>query len=284
VTYSQVVDAVDPTDFLEQLTRRLPLHAALLHRLLTALAGQDRVVWVEVGCSIPTERADELSDIDMGLGHLGDPPIEMVDEILNGLGAVVDGGWTPWGEAARWWVQYLDGVQVDVVLMPADRRNGRAPGSIALLDLHGHLVEEFTPTIMHASEQDIDGWHLDGWEGLCNVAKYLARGSLHEAADQLHRVRQDCCRLWAVGEGVDYPAFGLTSLLDAPDATLPDGLDESHVGLRSEAIRGAALQLVDTLSASAEHARTGLTSPLRQWTLHRLATEEAIPEDASSEE
>ena len=278
------MDAVDPPDFLEQLARTLPLHASLLQRLLAALEDQDRVVWVEVGCSIPTERADELSDIDMGLGHLGDPPIEMVDEILMGLGPVVDGGWAPWGEATRWWVQYRDGVQVDVVLMPEDRRNGRAPGSIALLDRQGQLAQEFTPTIMHASDQDIDGWHLDGWEGLGNVAKYLARGSLHEAADQLHRVRQDCCRLWAVGEGVDYPAFGLTSLLDAPDATLPDGLAESHVELRSEAIREAALQLVDTLSASAEHARTGLTSPLRQWTLDRLATEAAIPEDAAIEE
>ncbi len=256
--------------FLADLATRLPRHAAVLRRLLRDLEGQDQVVWVEIGCSIPTDRADEMSDIDMGFGYVGEAPVELVDRIIMGLSSVVDGGSMPWGEWTRWWVQYSDGVQVDVLLLPAERRSGRAPGSVALLDRTNRLAEEFTPDALRATDPDIDAWHLDGWEALGNIAKYLARGSLHEASDQLHRVRQDCCRLWAVGEGVDYPLFGLTSLLDDPAAGLPPNLEASYVPLDLGAIRAAAVAMVDVLTASAHHARDGLSSPLREWTMQRL--------------
>lgn len=56
-----------------------------------------------------------------------------------------------------------------------------------------------------------------------NVVKYLRRGAVLEGIEQVHRTRTRVLQLWAVGEGVDYPSFGLTSLLDGPNASLPDG-------------------------------------------------------------
>jgi hypothetical protein len=46
--------------------------------------------------------------------------------------------------------------------------------------------------------------------------------------------------LWAAERGLDYPRFGLTSVLDAPDAALPRGIEETVAGLEPAALlRGA---------------------------------------------
>ena len=54
------------------------------------------------------------------------------------------------------------------------------------------------------------------------------RGSLLEGIEQIHRGRTRVLQLWAVGQGVAYPAFGLTSLLDDADAGLPPGIEATY--------------------------------------------------------
>ena len=45
------------------------------------------------------------------------------------------------------------------------------------------------PSVWSAGAADPKNWLLDGWEALSNVAKYLQRGSVLEAIEQLHRAR-----------------------------------------------------------------------------------------------
>ena len=81
-----------------------------------------------------------------------------------------------------------------------------------------------------AGPDDPRNWLFDGWEALGNVAKYLRRGSVLEALEQVHRARERVFQLWAAGLGVPYPSFGLTSLLDEPSPSLPPGIEDTYAG------------------------------------------------------
>ena len=180
----------------------LLVQALLVEALLTAVEVDARWDWLELGCSVAEGRGDALSDLDVGLGYVGEqpPPVEEVSDMLRRLGEVIDLSASLWNGVPRWWIQYADGGQIDLVVLPASSRTGRAPGSVALLDRTGRLSDTFTPQISRASPEDLHGWLLDGWEALSNVAKYLQRGSILEAIEQIHRARTAVFRLWTAGE------------------------------------------------------------------------------------
>lgn len=255
------------------LDAELAIQARLLTGLLDATGRDDRWDWLAVGCSVAAGRGDSLSDLDLGLGYADDqaPPAGEVTAMLRSLGQVVDLSVRPWDGIPRWWVQYGDGGQIDLVVMPADRRRGRAPGEVALLDRSGRLRDTFTPDVWRADSRDPHDWLMDGWEALGNVAKYLRRSSLLEALDQVHRARNRVLQLWAVGEGASYPAFGLTSLLDDETPTLPPGIEASYATPRPEAVRAAALATAELLHLAGRHADAELDTPLRGYVTARLA-------------
>lgn len=264
---------MDPArQWIGSLEPELVVQARLLEALLAAVEVDARWEWLELGCSVAEGRGDRLSDLDVGLGYVGEqaPPAEEVSRSLRRLGAVVDlsAGW--WNGVPRWWVQYEDGGQIDLVVVPASSRAGRAPGSVALMDRTGRLRRVFTPQSLHASAEDLRGWLLDGWEALSNVAKYLQRGSTLEAVEQIHRARMDVFRLWAAGEGVDYPVFGLTSLLDGVEVKLPDGIEMSYPSAARSTVLAAALVTVRLLEAAGRHADPQLQSPLCDFVTNRL--------------
>jgi hypothetical protein len=258
--------------WIDGLGPELRVQAGLLRGLLAALGDDDRWEWLELGCSVAAGRGDALSDLDMGLGFsgTGEPPLDEVEAILRGLGPVVEVYDSPWDGRHRWWVQYADGGQIDIVLVPAADRPGRAPGSVALLDRHGRLAEEFRPQALTVRPDEPRRWLLDGWEALSNVAKYVHRNALYEAIEQIHRARTRALQLWAAGEAVQYPSFGLTSLLDDAGATLPAGIDATYATVDRRAILAAALASADVLARSGEHASAGLDTPLRAYVTDRL--------------
>ena len=118
----------DARNWIAGLGPRLAVQARLLDGLLTAVAADPRWEWLELGCSVAHGRGDELSDLDMGLGFSGtnEAPLDDVEAILRGLGQVVEVYDSPWDGFHRWWVQYTDGGQIDLVLMPAADRPGAA--------------------------------------------------------------------------------------------------------------------------------------------------------------
>lgn len=258
--------------WIDELAPRLAGQAALLRRLLSSVEPDDRWSWLELSCSVADGRGDELSDLDLGLGYAGReaPTAEDVTALLAGLGDVVDIAAQPWEGAHRYWVQYRDGGQIDLVVVPAEFRDGRAPRSVALLDRAGHLERTFVPRQLRARPAEPREWLLDGWEALSNIAKYLRRNSVLEAVEQLHRARTRVFQLWAAGEQVDYPVFGLTSLLDDSQARIPSDIEATYPRAGSADVLAATLRVAELLSRAGRHARAGLDTPLREFVTDQL--------------
>jgi len=245
---------------------------SLLHRLVDAVEADQRWEWLELSCSVAAGRGDALSDLDVGLGYAGTeaPAVAEVTAMLQGLGPVVDLSAQPYEGRPRWWVQYTNGGQIDLVVMAAQDRAGRAPGSVALLDRAGRLAQTFTPSVWAAGAGDPENWLLDGWEAMSNVAKYLQRGSVLEAIEQLHRARGRIYQLWAVGEAVPYPAFGIVSLLDDQPPCLPPGIEDTYAVAAPGSVRTAAIAAGALLAAAGGHAQPGLDTALRGYVSARL--------------
>jgi hypothetical protein len=273
--------APDGRAWIEGLGPELAVQARLLRGLLAAAEADERWAWLELGCSVAAGRGDAWSDLDVALGYVGDdpPPVDEVSAMLRGLGDVIDLSAGPWDGASRWWVQYKDGGQIDLVMLPAAGRPGRAPGSVVLLDRAARLRETFTPRVWRAQPDEPRQWLMDGWEALGNVAKYVHRDSLLEAIEQVHRARGRVLQLWAAGEDVEYPSFGLASLLDAPDAGLPEGIEATYPVADRESVLEVALALAAMLHLAGEHAEPGTDTPLRGYVTALLRDADRTGED-----
>jgi hypothetical protein len=252
--------------WLDDLRGRLPRHAELIDALVAICAADERIEVLELQCSIARGTGDELSDLDLGLA-VRDPDWEAVaadlpDRLreISGTVDLLDHTMPEWGTRAhrRIFVQYTDGRQVDLVVQPTSNLAGRVPGAVVLYDPDRHLDTERRPASISATADDVRAWEVLGWELLANVAKYLARGSTWEALERLHDARAMALRLHAVAEGVTYPGFGLTSLLDADPPRLPDGLEATVSGLAPGALRAAALACCELLRRAAAGARSRL--------------------------
>ena len=259
-------------DWISALPHELAAQRALLHRLLAAVTVDQQWDWLELGCSVAEGRGDALSDLDVALGYAtaDAPPVEVVTALVERLGSVVEVSAQPFEGLPRWWVQYQDGIQLDLVVVSANYRSGRAPGSVALLNRSGRLTDTFTPSLWSAAADDPRNWMLDGWEALANVAKYLHRQSVLEALEQLSRARERVLQLWAIAEQVPYPAFGLVSLLDNPGATLPPAIEATYPLASAADVRTAALTTAELLGMAADRAQPGLATALGPYVICRL--------------
>lgn len=262
----------------------LERHADVIDRLRRAVDADERWRWLEVGCSLGRGVADELSDIDAGVGYIGLEPEDLdaagLELVANG-GSVVDAlahvlrGWSP--DTRRIATEYDNGVQLDLVLLPAARRPGLPPGSVALADKDGRLATPWRPPVADPpTPQEAREWVLLAWWAISDVAKYLARGALYEATERLTEARQHALQLWTAGRGIPYPAFGLVSLLDFPPYEVPAALTRTYcVPDDAAAVRAAAdavAQLVRDATASAETAlRAALGTPWADIAERRLA-------------
>lgn len=269
---------MDAYRWIDALPPELAVQARLLRALIAAVEADPRWEALELGCSLAAGRADADSDLDVGLWHVDGarPGDAEVEAMVRGLGDVVEVSAQPWDGVPRWWGQYADGGQLDLVVLAAADRTGRAPGAVVLLDRSGRLADEFTPTVLSARPGEPRQWLLDGWEALAHAAKYLRRGSLLEAVEQLHRARQRIFQLWAAGEGVDYPVFGLTSLLDAEAATLPPGIESTYPVIAPASVAVTADTLARALSAAGHHVDPALDTPLADYVTAKLARAAAV--------
>ncbi len=87
-----------------------------------------------------------------------------------------------------------------------------------------------------------------------DLAKYLRRGSLWEALERLHEARAQVWRLWAVSQGLRYPVYGLTAVLDHPEVGLPTGIEATVAGLDRPGLLRAAVVCADLLEGVAASA------------------------------
>jgi hypothetical protein len=263
----------------------LASQAGVIERLASTVDASSRWRWLEVCCSLAAGRGDERSDVDAAIGYadgvdpgdldeLGRAVVEAVGEPTDVLVHVMD-GWPP--ETRRFAVQYADGVPLDLVLLPATRRTGLPTGSVAVVDKDGRLATPWRPPVeLPPSPETARQWLLLGWWALGDVAKYVARGSLFEAAERLAEARAQALRLHATGSGTPFPGFGLVSLLDFPPFELPEQLATTYprpVGTGE--VRAAAVAVADLLDDAARRAGdalgTTLATPWAAATRRRLA-------------
>ena len=250
----------------------LPGHAEILRRLLDEVEKQPVFRFVELCCSVARGAGDELSDLDLALGIADEEwpaALSAVPALLRRLGETVDlleHVLAEWNDVPhrRFFVQYRNRVQVDLVALPASRRSGKPPGSVALYDLDGRLTATMVSKLERATPGEVHEWVFLAWVALADVDKYVRRESPWEALERLHKARTYVWQLWAVAIEAPYPSFGLTSVLDQSAAAGPPGLAETVATLESDDIRRAGLALADLLDtvSGATASATGAVLPI----------------------
>jgi hypothetical protein len=249
----------------------LPNHAAILRGLVDRARAEPAIRFVEVCCSIARGAADELSDLDVGLGLRTEdwPAVDrIVPPILGRLGEIVDQlehSISEWGDVPhrRFFVQYVSGVQLDLVTFLASRRTGLPAGALALYDPDARLALPMEARVERATPADINDWAFLGWVALGDLDKYVRRGSPWEALARLNEARTYAWQLWAAAQGIAYPAFGLTSVLDQPGSAIPAAFADTTASLDLADLHRAALALAELLAEVSEHAAaaTGAALP-----------------------
>ena len=237
-----------------------------------------------VGCSIGRGAADELSDVDAmyavvdtawndalrdsaGMVRRVGDVIDMHQQIID----PADRGLPPYQHT---FAQYASGVQLDLVVALARDRQAPRPDWIVLYDPDGRIVGEAKSSA--ATEEHVRQWMHIALVHLSACAKYLTRGSLWEANAQLDAARAELWRLWAVAERIADPQYGLTAVLDAPDAPMPENIEATVAGLDRRALRSAAMSCGELLVWTWPRAISTVATadlampPLAEWVLRQL--------------
>lgn len=235
----------------------LGAHAEVISRLAEEVARRDDCRWLEVGCSLGRGAGDELSDIDSAVGYR--PAFEPEEiaalgtELVAAVGPLVDvlvhvpEGW-PSDTTRRVAAEFQSGVQLDLVLMPAERRPGLPEDTVAVVDKDGRLATAWRPPVADPpTAEQAREWLMLGWWAISDVVKYLRRGSLFEAIERLGEGRRQALRLFAAGRQIPYPSFGLVSLLDFPPFEVPPELAATYCPTDDRAVLAGAQAVAQLL-------------------------------------
>jgi len=274
----------DAERWLRSLPRELAPHREVMLGLMREAERDPGIRVLVVGCSIGRGAADELSDVDAmyavvdtawndairdsgGVVRRVGDVIDMHQQIID----PADRGLPPYQHT---FAQYASGVQLDLVVALARERQAPRPDWIVLYDPDGRIVGEAKSS--PATEEHVRQWMHIALVHLSACAKYLARGSLWEANAQLEAARAELWRLWAVAERIADPQYGLTAVLDAPDAPMPDNIEATVAGLDRRALRSAAMSCGELLVWTWPRAISAVATadlampPLAEWVLKQL--------------
>jgi hypothetical protein len=249
--------------WIDALPAELARQRRVLRRLLAFCEGEEDARWLAVSCSLARGAADAWSDVDAGLGVRDGRVAALTDAVLKHLAdnaEIVDVLRQDFGppdkRGLRSFVQFADGAQLDLVLLPADSRPGRAPDEVVLCDKDGRLAEGFSPSADTVTAEQIREWAFLGWIALADAAKYLNRGSLWEAHNRLHEARDRVWALWAAAKSARYPVFGLSQVLDRDPGDLPPGIEHTTADLDPARLRAALRACVAVLDETSREAAT----------------------------
>jgi hypothetical protein len=279
--------SIDVQQWLRSLAAELAPQRELIAALLREAARDERIRVLVVGCSIGRGAADALSDVDALYGVLGESWSESCRDsaaLVRRLGDVVDMHQQVFAPADRdggapyqhTFAQYASGAQLDLVVAPLRDRYAPRPDWVVLYDPEGRVVGE--PVATAATEDQVRQWMHVALVHLSGCAKYLARGSLWEAKTSLDSARAELWRLWAAAERVPDPQYGLTAVLDAPDAAMPANVEATVGALDRRALRSAAVACGELLVWIWPRAISSVTAsnvalpPLADWVRRQLDT------------
>jgi predicted nucleotidyltransferase len=254
---------INARNWIARLPRTLSLQADALSRLLEAVEADVRVRAFQIRGSIARGTADEYSDLDTKL-WISD---EHYDAFLRDLPSLARAVGTPLDvlfetPGSRYlFVQFINGVQLELATDPASEVEGLIQGAVALLDRDGLLRDQWD--IPAAWDEHL--WLGWAWMHVLDADKYLRRGSLWEALTTLEETRSLLLRHHASLEGMTDPAYGIRSILDS-GGTLPDGLDETVAALDAADLRRAALACAELLNGYGHR-------PFGDYVISRLTTQ-----------
>lgn len=254
-------------EWLNELPENLTAQRRIMQRLVElCLATPEARVFL-VGCSIGRGAADEFSDVDSFLGTTEDgveKAVNAVHAALPEMGDLVDTMQHSYKGLTRIVGQFGGTVQLDLVVAPAI--TGLAFDEVALYDPDGLMTSSRVKSPDVVAADDIREWAFLAWNALANVVKYLARGSLWEALDQLNYTRDRIWALWAAASGAHYPVYGLTQVLDRDPGDLPEGIETTVAGLDPDelyiAARASAAILAQVSQLAAERHNAELPGPM----------------------
>ena len=261
VTVTSHAQPADAREWINSLPRVVAPQAAVLLRLFAAAEADERMRALRIRGSLARGTADEHSDIDARV-WLGDDEYDAALADLPGLvrsiGPTVDILFETPGSPFLF-VQFADGVQLELSSGRASEASGRDHGVVVLLDRDGLWDEPGEPA--RAWDQEL--WLGWAWMALSDVDKYLRRESTWEALTALEKVRSLLLRHSAADAGIRDPEYGLTSILDYGGA-VPAGLEGTVARLDPAEIRAAACAAGELLAVYGER-------PFTDWVMGRLS-------------
>jgi hypothetical protein len=243
-----------PTDaraWINRLPRAVAPQAAALLRLLEAIEADPRVRALQVRGSLARGAADEFSDVDTRVWIRDDEydaALADLPSLARTVGTPLDILFETPGSPYLF-VQFVDGVQLELSTRRTSEAKGWIAGEVVLLDRDGLLRDQYEP----ADAWDVGLWLGWAWMHLFDVDKYLRRGSPWEALTKLEEARALLLRHHAAASGVTDPEFGITSILDF-GGTLPDRLEETVAGLDAADLRRAAYACAELLATYDQRA------------------------------
>ncbi|MDP9319995.1 MAG: aminoglycoside 6-adenylyltransferase [Chloroflexota bacterium] len=243
-------------EWLLGLPNELALQRAVMRGLIEQAKANDRIRVVVVGCSIGRGNADALSDVDayVGVADDGDwrTSLPAIDAGLPKIGPILDLHHQFLSDAKRadyrhTFIQYEDGVQVDLVVSPAFAHRAPDREWVVLYDPDGRVSG--APEQRDPTGDQVRTWMFGGLGRLSAAAKYLTRGSLWEAHASLEAARGDVWRLWAVAINAPDPQYGLTAVLDTSNPRLPAGIERTIAPLDRTKLQDASISCLDLLTS-----------------------------------
>jgi predicted nucleotidyltransferase len=258
VSDSLFVQPDDPRRWIESVA--LPQHAAVLLQLYEAVEADERIRALRVRGSLARGTADERSDIDTRMWIADDAYEAVLAELpalARSFGPTIDVLFETPGSPYLF-VQYADGVQLELSTDRASDPGGRDHPVVVLLDRAGLWARPYDL----APPWDERLWLGWAWMAVADVEKHLGRGSVWEALVALEKARSLLLRHHALATGMHDPEYGITSIVDY-GGTLPEGLDATVAGLDADEIRRATCACGELLEAHG-------TRPFADYVLARL--------------
>jgi predicted nucleotidyltransferase len=237
--------SLDAWDWIDRLPTTVAPQAAALRRLLEAAEADPRVRALAIHGSVARGEADELSDLDTAVwvsDEQFDALLDDLPSLARAAGDALDILFERPGSPYLF-VQFADGVQLELRAWHASEADGRTVDEVVLLDRDGLLDEVHE----RSAPWDKDLWTGWAWMRLYDLDKYLRRGSLWEALIKLEEARTMLLRHHAAVTGMPDPQLGLTSILDFGGSP-PDRLEETVAGLDADELRRAALACAELLA------------------------------------
>jgi predicted nucleotidyltransferase len=237
--------------WLDDLPAELARHVTILRRMVEEVNRDPRLRALQVQGSLGRGTGDQYSDLDVGLVIAEAAWPGFADELpalIRRLGDVVDDYYEfqPYGatpQVLRSWIQYLNGIQLDLLVVPATTVLGSGPDGRTLFDPDGLLPRTDNP-MRRSGAVDIARWSFICWGALAETAKNVARKRPVSAIEWLNSARRATISCWAAAHDLDFAAYAnvVAATMDVSGPWL-DGLEETYPLPESTSVGAAALKL-----------------------------------------